>query len=502
MLVWVSNSTPMSRPAILLKKNFILFHRWMGVAFSVLFLFWFLSGFVMMYWDYPEVNARDRIAHGEKIRWQDVRVSPAAAFVAAGLEKPPTRVRLTMLDGKPVYRFHSGRLQNLVSAETGQRVAGIGQEAALRIAAAWTGHPAAEAHFEGAMTEEDQWTLNKSVRPLRPFLKFRWPDGEEVYVSQVTGEVMQHTTSKSRLMGYLGAVTHWLYFTPLRKETGLWRVVVIWLSAAGSIMTLLGIVVGIWLYSPSRRYRFPAGASSIPYSGWKRWHTIVGLVFGLTTFTWILSGMFSMNPNQWSPEFGPWPDLQSCLSGPQAGPVLYPQPLSPGPAAGDWTEVELLPYQNQPLVVATAADGRRWRFHALTGQPAEASAESILAPLHAAGYPVAEWRWVRQYESYYLDRHGRKPLPVLYVRLSDADSSIHYIDPVSARFVESYDRKTRWNRWLYHGLHSLDLPWLYANRPAWDATVLALMLGGTALCVTSVWIAVVRLRRKLALQRI
>jgi hypothetical protein len=58
------------------------------------------------------------------------------------------------------------------------------------------------------------------------------------------------------------------------------------------------------------------------------------------------------------------------------------------------------------------------------------------------------------------------------------------------------------NRWLYHGLHSLNLPWLYKHRPAWDIVVLTLMLGGAALSATSVIIAFQLLRRKLAFRRI
>jgi hypothetical protein len=64
--------------------------------------------------------------------------------------------------------------------------------------------------------------------------------------------------------------------------------------------------------------------------------------------------------------------------------------------------------------------------------------------------------------------------------------------------VEGYVTGSRWSRWLYHGLHSFDLPWLYRHRPAWDIAVLTLMLGGTSLCVTSLVIAWRRLRRKLA----
>ncbi len=55
------------------------------------------------------------------------------------------------------------------------------------------------------------------------------------------------------------------------------------------------------------------------------------------------------------------------------------------------------------------------------------------------------------------------------------------------------------SRWLYHGLHSLDFPWLYNYRPAWDIVVITFMVGGTALCVTSLMLAWRVLGRKLAL---
>jgi hypothetical protein len=42
---------------------------------------------------------------------------------------------------------------------------------------------------------------------------------------------------------------------------------------------------------------------------------------------------------------------------------------------------------------------------------------------------------------------------------------------------------------LYHGLHSLDFPWLYNYRPAWDIVAITFMVGGTALCVTSLILA-------------
>jgi hypothetical protein len=70
------------------------------------------------------------------------------------------------------------------------------------------------------------------------------------------------------------------------------------------------------------------------------------------------------------------------------------------------------------------------------------------------------------------------------------------VDLKTARIVQSHANMSRWNRWLYHGLHSFDLPLLYRNRPAWDIAVLLLMLGGTALSVTSLVIGWRRLKHK------
>lgn len=69
------------------------------------------------------------------------------------------------------------------------------------------------------------------------------------------------------------------------------------------------------------------------------------------------------------------------------------------------------------------------------------------------------------------------------------------MDPKTARVVESYNAASRVNRWLYRGLHSLDFPWLCAYRPLWDVVELLLMLGGVALSVTSVILAVRVVRR-------
>src|SRR6185436_18564570 len=102
---------------------------------------------------------------------------------------------------------------------------------------------------------------------------------------------------------------------------------------------------------------------------------------------------------------------------------------------------------------------------------------------------LAELRVIDQYDRYYLDRRRERPLPVILARVNDAEQTRYYIDPKTARVVRTYNSRGWVNRWVYHGLHSLDFPWLYNYRPLWDIGVITFMLGGTALSVTSIILA-------------
>ncbi|PWT97322.1 MAG: hypothetical protein C5B51_31605 [Terriglobia bacterium] len=495
----------MSRPAIWFRKWAILCHRWMGVVFCLLFAMWFVSGIVLMYWDYPGVGMRDRLERAPALDASRIRLTPAQALARLGTAQSPGLVRLSMLDGRPAYRFYFGRLPSTVFADNGEAPEEFPLEVARRVATAWTGLPPETARFEGSLTEEDQWTVSGEFRELRPLLKYSWPDGSEVYVSQVTGEVVQSTTRGSRTGAYFGAIPHWLYFTPLRKKGAAWNNVVVWSSGVGTVMTIFGLVVGITLYSPSRkRYRFPHGRSSIPYAGQKRWHTMLGLLFGLVTCTWVFSGMLSMEPFEWQTA-GSGIRLAGTLRG---GPVdsgrfaAKPPQAALAEAAADLRvkELELTSFAGEPVYLARESPERS-RIVPIEGTPVgqfdSARVTSVLAKA-AKPYRLAEVRVVNQYEPYYVDRHHNRPLPVLFVRLDDAESSMFYVDLKTGRLAQSYSSGLRWSRWLYHGLHSFDLPWLYRHRPAWDIFVLVLMLGGTTLCVTSLVIGWRRLRRKLA----
>src|SRR4249920_577612 len=251
------------------KRALIFVHRWLGVALCLLFLVWFPSGIGMMYWDFPGVSRADRLARSRALDPSTIALTPADAYAKVGLDSPPRQIRLNTFDGRPVYRFGFGDGESIVYADTGEEQIEVPRDMVERAAVSWTRQPASAAHVE-ELKEVDQWTVQGAFPNLKPPWKYSWPNGEQVYVSQATGEVAQYTTTGSRLGAYVGAIPHWLYFTPLRKHGPEWSRLVIWSSGIGTVSAILGIVIGIWMYSPSKRYRFAGAPTGIPYRGQKR----------------------------------------------------------------------------------------------------------------------------------------------------------------------------------------------------------------------------------------
>ena len=476
------------------RKLAILIHRWMGVGCCALFVMWFASGIVLMYWDYPLVHAEERLARAALLDASRIQLSPEQAFAKLEAVETPDRVWLTMLDARPVYRVGFGGSQVIAFADNGEVLGRVSREMGLRIAAAWTGQPAGAARIDEP-SAPDQWTVYPGIWRGEPLWKYSWPDGEQVYVSEETGEVVQYTTRGSRIGAYFGAIPHWLYLTPLRANNPAWRKAVIGLSGLGTLTTIFGLVVGMWLYSPSKQI-------SIPYKGQTRWHMILGLIFGLFAFTWVLSGMLSISPFGWD-EGGPSEGPAKALRGGQWNAAAFAaehprEALAKVAGTVMVKELDLAVVMSQPVYIAVEAPGRS-RVIPIHGDASpEFDAEGIQRAMAKAGPgELAEAQRLDAYDRYYIDRHHRKPLPVLRVRFEDRDHSVYYVDLKTAQVIESYDARLRVSRWLYHGLHSIDLPWLYRYRPAWDIAVLTLMLGGGALSVTSVIIGWRRLRKRI-----
>jgi hypothetical protein len=271
------------------------------------------------------------------------------------------------------------------------------------------------------------------------------------------------------------------------------------------VITLLGIVGGIWLYSPSKGYRFRSKPSSVPFKGQKRWHVILGFVFGLAAFTWIFSGMWSMSPLQAEPDAVETQVWQAVRESVDLSNLPEFDKRSPQWALGQ------IASQLQPRELEMIKIGGVYAYLAsktttetallrLNGELTRAVSKNVIedAVNRAVGpYSVAESRVVTSYETYYVDRHHEIPLPALYLKLNDPRRCFFYFNLRDGALVSSYGRSAQWDRWLYSGLHSLDLPVLYKARPLWDVLVIGFMLGGIALSGTACVLALRRLNRKL-----
>jgi len=110
------------------------------------------------------------------------------------------------------------------------------------------------------------------------------------------------------------------------------------------------------------------------------------------------------------------------------------------------------------------------------------------------GIEIKDATWLKEYDSYYYSQEGTRPLPVLRVRFNDPQQTWLYLNPQHGQMTR-YDRMSRVNRWLYKGLHDLDLPFLVYRRPMWDITVIVLSMGGILLSLTTLLPAFRRLRR-------
>lgn len=502
----------MRRVTILVKKFAILCHRWMGVAFSLLFSWWFVSGIFIMYWTYPEVTEAQRLERAPVLEASRIHFTPEEAYAVLESDTPYRSVRLASFDGHPAYFFRFGRgASGIVLADTGEEQVVFSDDLLRRSATDWAGLPI-ERTTEEIFTEPDQWTLSGSFRNLRPLHKFSFDDGQQVYVSENTGQVEQYTTLSDRIFAHLGAIPHWLYYTPLRVNGELWSRVVIWSSGIATIAATLGLMVGIWMWSPRKKYRYQGAPTGIPYTGEKRLHTILGLFFGFLACTWAFSGMLSMDPFP-IPSGGlsgargqarPGAEIIPALRGDGDLDLIYSKTPAEALAALDPDfGARLLEYgsfDGKPYYVATNAAGNE-RMIPMEGDPIDAydSARVEAIVREAAGADLARLDWMDQYDAYYLDRSFAAPLPVIRATMNDPDETIYYVDPASATVVGLYSHTNQAfvNRWLYHGLHSLNFPWLYNHRPAWDFVVLALMGICTWLCWTSLVLTWRVLRRKL-----
>ena len=494
-------------------------HRYLGLAFCLIFVIWFASGLVMIYARRPEYGAAERLARLAPLDPASIRFSPAQALEQAMLAEAPARIRISTFRSRPIYRFFVQGEWVTVFADEGSVLEQLSGEDALAVVRDAFPSAKSTARFVGTLREPDQWTIGMRAGGPLHVVALGDDAATNVYVASDTGEIVLKTDRRSRFWGYAGPVMHWFYFRPLRVKGELWYNLVVYGSVVGCVLCIIGIVIGVYRYSLSR---LRAGVSGTPYVGWLRWHHYAGLIFGIITFTWLFSGLLSMEPWGISADAAPRRNQVAAIRGDGVDAARFtvtPQQVvdairrAPGVEAaaeltrrahaldrepnvqrqgsfGTVKEIELIQFVDAPFYRVQDQAGRTLLLTGDNGPTIKNGfSEAELRTAASAAMPdarVQDAAWLTRYDGYYYDRAGERPLPVLRVKYADADESWLYFSARDGGLVLRETAAGRPVRWLYHGLHSLDFPGLYQAGWVWDAVMVTLCAGGLLLSLTSV----------------
>lgn len=466
----------------------ILIHRYLGIALSLLFLVWFVSGIAMIYArDMPGLTPQSRLARLPAIDLDRVRLTAGQAAARADRAGRPGPTMLLSVQGHPAYRF-TGPPAATVFADTGDIMSPVSERESLEIAARFMSVAPNLVRYVRRLDTADQWTITQ--RRQLPLHQIAVDDRArtELYVSETLGEVVVETTRASRSLAWVAAIPHWLYFAPLRLNDGLWRQVILWTSGLGSVSAAIGLVLAFTQYR-------------VAYAGLMRWHYLTGAFFGAFALTWVFSGLLSMEPLDWAGSDRPGPSITPALTGGTMDLSAFPEidafRWSTALGGRQPREIEFRWLQNAPKLVVRDASTTLLVDPAplaIAGGPFDTS--EIVRRIAAANpeMPITDSTLITSYDAYYYDRDRSAPLPVLRIRFADPDRTQAYVDPRLLEVVGRFTRRERLERWLYHGLHSLDFAFWYYGR-AWEVAMIALLSGGSALSAIGVVIGWRRVRR-------
>ncbi|BBQ10656.1 PepSY-associated TM helix domain-containing protein [Stenotrophomonas maltophilia] len=493
------------------KRWIYLVHRWLGIGGCLLMLLWFVSGMVMLFVGYPKLTSGERLAALPVLG--DARDLQGLSVLPAVVQAEPEVVALTTLRGEPAYVVRNGSNVGAWSAVTGQALLPVSAQRAEASAAQFAGGQA----FVGATrVDEDRWTHSRALDAHRPLYRVEVGGAQpgDVYVSSHTGEVVQDAPHVQQRWNYAGAWLHWLYFLRMQSVDPVWTWVVIVLSALCSVAAISGIVVGVWRWRFRGHYR--TGAKTPYVEPWMRWHHLIGLVAAAFIFTWIFSGLMSMNPlgvfssTREAIDSGRYRGGTVAVDGALGEPAALLAAVDDArfkPVEFQWRRIDgelfavLLDGQGETRIVS-GSDGHLQVARLL---PAAWLQQKVRALSDA---PVQGY-WVQHAaDAYFYPRAPEamngaavRRFPVAVADFDDAEATRVYLDLATGDPLLTMGRRERVGRWLFHFLHSWDLPAMLRQDTARLAVLLLLSLAGAALCATATVIGYRRLRMKLRRRR-
>lgn len=477
-------------------KKIISLHHWLGTFFSVLFLVWFLSGFVMMYHTFPFLSKDQKIAMlpQEQI---DTILTPSEVFkthkkdsiynLSLNFQLQRPVLHLVTTNGKVISKY----------ADTGKLVT-ISKTKALAIAKENSKINAIAQ--VNAITELDQWIPRTRFLKHMPIYKIIFNDTDKTYtyISSVTGEVLATNTVSERFWSWLGAIPHWIYFKDIRIHNTLWFQLIVWLSSLGFLMVITGMVTGIVRYKKKPNAKFKRFKNK-----WYNYHYYFGLFFGIFICTWIFSGWMSMTPFSWTPstslnkkELQDWQKRSFQLT--EITPEIWNN-FFDKTKNKSIQEVDFTLFNKEVYAIVYADSSKQLHNLNRPNRIPEIGDYITVVQGFNINNKITSVKLLDKYDNYYYSRHNTKELPI--IRVNTTNKISYYINPKTTKMIYKCATRNRIQRWIYHGLHSLDFSFLAWNRPLWDIVLFILLIGGTIVSFTGVVLGFRFLKRKIKKKR-
>ncbi len=480
------------------KTFFFSVHRIFGTIICVFFFMWFVSGLVLIYHPFPNVTSKQL-----RERMEPLPSSlPDMASLVSRLPESVGSIRdvsVRQFQGQTLFAFETDDSLYVLCADTLQSVKPVTYETIQAVARRWVDSPVARVD---TLYDRDQWIMySRYVREM-PIYKYYFDDKEkhQLYLASKTGKVLQFTNRTQRFWAWVGAIPHKFYLPVIRKNTRLWVNVLTIGGVIALIAALSGLYVGIYILY--KRYRTRRKLESPYKKRWYKWHHVTGLIFGIFLITFAFSGAMALQriPQWVIKTHGKYRIDDEELRGDRLPIADYVLDYRRLPAAYDelktieWTYFRNVPVYNivtADRAVSIDASGKEVKELNLTPGQIEQAVHQV----HGEEAALTVSR-IDVYEEYYLSREGRLPLPAYKVQVDNADRSLYYVDPATGDF-RYLNRTRKAKKWVFSGLHYLNIRWLVERPVLWTIAIWTICLGGAVVSLSGIWLGGKYLRRKL-----
>jgi uncharacterized iron-regulated membrane protein len=476
-------SKPRTGPSRL-TAGLVWFHRWLGVATCLVFALWFASGAVLLFKPFPSLPRDEGLAMQAPLDLNAVTVSPASAVNASRV--PASGMRLIERAGRPAYIIDGGDRAVAVDAVTGDKLPLLS---------------ARQAGTTGNAFDYDQWIVHNQFDPFRPLFRMKSERelGTDLYRSAVTGETVQRTTASDRAWNWVGAVLHWVYFTPIRSSFTVWDWGVWTLSFIAMLVAIAGTILGIMRTLTAMRQR----KASLSYFRlkWLRWHHLLGLFAAIFVLAWIFSGWLSMDHGRlFSPgvpkaaegasyQGGSWSTAVSKVAVPTLKQIR------------DARQITFNIVNGTPVLIVHGLNGHVTRLDAQARPFGDAALDQLIMQGIKRGWTGAKVETITPVEPYNVYGMAEGwPATASRVALSDHFPDI-YVDHLDGRILTIMDDSRAAYSWVYYALHTFNFPGLSSRPLLREIIVLIPLSAGFAFSVTGVVIGWQRLRKELPSKR-